>query len=299
VYSAGGVRGLLTKPRQPSRTAGDGGALDPEPNVSLAKYYAAAVHDNAENYGGQCTLNVWSPYVRWSDNLSLSQIAEGGGSGSGFQGVEAGWMVYRDVTADWGPHLFIFFTTGDYVGGYNQLVKGWIQVSTIRFPNALLTPSQSGGPQQELTLRYALTGGAWWLGVGSEWIGYYPASLFAGSGIQDAASRISYYGETGDDHMPQGTKGLQMGSGSFPSATPGRAAYQRNLTVQTSADLGSLQRFSPSWTNVTNPSYYKLDPQYQNIGPWDSYCYLGGPGDTSSVASAEISSATSESGTPA
>lgn len=305
VYSPGGVQGLLTKYGPFSNAEDEGG---PDPQVGRLGHDYAGASDSRNNYGGRCILNIWNPFTAWDNNMSLSQLCPQGGLAGGRQTVEAGWLKYRNVTGDWSPHLFTYFTTNDYTitgddkGGYNQMVKGWVQVSRTRFPNALLIASEPGGTQTELDLAYLLGNGGWWLWVYNEWIGYYPSLLFASSGIGDSAASIAFYGETADTHLG-GTKGLQMGSGRFPSdPSYGRVAYQRNLAVYTTPDGNSPQRFSPSDTRITNPFFYMLDMQYKNTGPWESFCYFGGPGGPGAQntgGTADTSSATVQSESPA
>ncbi|HEX2573851.1 MAG TPA: neprosin family prolyl endopeptidase [Polyangia bacterium] len=283
-YSARGMRGLLAKNPPPLRDGGFAGAPG-APTATQTKAYCTAATNQRPNYGCQGTLNIWSPYVGYSDNLSLSQIAEGGGAGANFQGVEAGWLVYGDVNGDWSPHLFTYFTTcgytqsGDYLGGYNRAVGGWVQISPSIFPGAALTPSTPNGPQAEIVLRYTLRNGGWWLSVNGSWIGYYPTGLFNAAGIAVSAASHSFYGEVGDAHDPPGTPGLQMGSGVNPALHDASVCcYQRNLLSQLQPDTWNLANFLPDWTDQTNPYCYRLVPHYLDTGAWGSYCYLGGPG---------------------
>ncbi len=99
------------------------------------------------------------------------------------QTVEAGWQNYPGIQND--VALFTFFNTngytagGDNLGGYNQLVKGWVQVDSTVFPGThFSTHSVIGGTQYTLSIQYSLSNGNWWLSVNNVWIGYYPASLF-------------------------------------------------------------------------------------------------------------------------
>lgn len=123
-------------------------------------------------FGCEGNINAWDPYGEWSDEFTLGQCALARGSGGAKQTIEAGHQQYRDLYGDWVPHLFIFYTTngytssGDNKGGYNQDVRGWVQVSTRIYPEALSTPvSVFGGTQYVMSLKWQLSQGNWWLRV--------------------------------------------------------------------------------------------------------------------------------------
>jgi hypothetical protein len=187
-------------------------------------------------YGGEGNINAWDPYVEWSNEFSLGQIALARGSGSGKQTIEAGHQEYRDKYGDWVPHLFIFYTTngytssGDNKGGYNQEVNGWVQVSNTIYPAAISSPlSQFGGTQYILSLKWQLWNENWWLRVNGAWIGYYPASLFSTSGLRSQAEKIAWYGEVVDSGDHAGTTATDMGNGHWPYEGWQRCAYMSNL----------------------------------------------------------------------
>ena len=105
-------------------------------------------------YGGEGSINAWDPYLEWSNEFSLGQVALARGGGSGKQTVEAGHQEFHDLYGDWVPHLFIYYTTngytsnGDNQGGYNRDVDGWVQYSNTIYPEAKSSPlSQFGGTQ--------------------------------------------------------------------------------------------------------------------------------------------------------
>jgi len=238
-------------------------------------------------YGGEGNINTWDPYVQWSDEFSLGQVALARGSGSGKQTVEAGRQDYRDLYGDWVPHLFIFYTTngytssGDNKGGYNQDVDGWVQYSGTLYPEAKSSPlSQFGGTQYQMALKWQLWQGNWWLRVNGIWIGYYPASLFSTTGLQTQADKIAWYGEVVDS-THAGTTETDMGNGHWPYEGWQRCAYMNNLYYQSSTG-GALSRYNPSSVYATNPLCYDIEGHFNNTGSWGPYFWWGGSGRNSS-----------------
>ena len=184
------------------------------------------------------------------------------------------------------PHLFTFYTTNGYsangnnIGGWNREVTGWVQVDTQIFPGTVFSPlSTAGGTQYDLQIQYLLYQGNWWLWVKDRWIGYYPASLFgagtnAALSLQTQSSQLTFYGEVYDSH-PQFTT-TDMGSGKFPNAGFGQAAFIRNIDYTTT---GNVQQIFTGGVNiVTDTSRYQLETHLSSGGSWGSYVYLGGPG---------------------
>ena len=88
-------------------------------------------------------LNVWRPYVQYSGDHSIMQLGMQNYDRPQKQSLEAGWTCDQNLNGDWDPHLFIYYTTngytkdGDDIGGYNQEVDGWVQVSSGICPGAL------------------------------------------------------------------------------------------------------------------------------------------------------------------
>lgn len=234
-------------------------------------------------YGAEGNLAAFDPYVHRSDEFSLLQVALTRGSGSGKQTLEAGWQEYRDLYGDWVPHLFVFYTTNGYTasgnnkGGYNRDVDGWIQYSSVVYPEAISSPNSTrGSAQYIMQVKYQLYQGNWWFCCNGRWIGYYPASLFNTSGLQSQAEKVAFYGEIVDSGSDSGSSWTDMGSGYWPGSHWTWSAYMSNLRYQ-SGTGGSMSAYSGS-TWESNPGEYGIEPNFANTGSWGSYCWLGGPG---------------------
>jgi hypothetical protein len=248
-----------------------------------SKHVYAYSNQSVTCYGGEGNINVWSPYIQWSDEMTLGQIAVSRGAGWGFQTVEAGWQRLPNLYGDWKVHLFVFYTTngylssGDKLGGYNQDVDGWVQVSPTIFPEALMSVSSYLGPQAYINVKVQLSNGNWWVRVKGTWIGYYPATLFQFFGLQSQASSLAWFGEVADSSNHPGTTSTDMGSGHFPWEGYQKAAYMNQLAVQTSP-AGTLTKYSPQTVYATNSACYGMVGNFQNTGSWGPYFYWGGTG---------------------
>jgi hypothetical protein len=243
-----------------------------------------ATSETVNCQGGEGFISLFDPYTAHSDEFSLSQIGlEGNRETGGRQTAEAGWQEYRDKYGDWIPHLFVYYTTngyskdGDNIGGYNQEVKGWVQYSNSVYPGAISNHvSTPGGAQWELFIKYQLYQGNWWLNVGGEWIGYYPASLYADPGLRNGADRILFFGEIVDSASHNEATKTQMGTGYFAEYRWPTAAFQRLLRYQTDVN-GSMTDYDGS-AIITDSKEYDAELHMNSGTNWSSYFWFGGPG---------------------
>jgi hypothetical protein len=272
------------------------------PNKSIADpnpqgYFHATSSQTSQVYGCDAWLSVWDPKIDIpsspGDDHSISQTWLQNYQTAKTHSIEAGWTVDHTLNGDLFPHLFIYYTTnsyassGDFVGGYNQFQKGWIQVDSSIYPGIrLLNVSAIDGVQAEMGLKFQLYGGNWWLGVklleGDPWIwvGYYPAGLFAG-GLVNFAQWVSFGGEVYSALANPCNTTDEMGSGRQAAGGYRRAAYQRNLHNQTNAS-GTTVNFNGVTEMDAAASDCPVDPYtivaFMNSGSaWESYQYFGGP----------------------
>ncbi|WP_426361838.1 neprosin family prolyl endopeptidase [Streptomyces sp. E-08] len=256
--------------------------------VSPHKY--AHVIQQVTNYGTEGFINTWRPFVEWSDEFSLGQewVVRGSfapGTTDG-QTVEVGAQTYKGLYGDWSPHLFIFYTTNNYTasgpkkGGYNTDVLGWKQASTTVYPTMRLAESVYFGSQYDLGIKVTLFNGNWWVRIGNEWMGYYPAGgpdgLFNAAGLLNSAQSIDWGGEVVDEIGHPGPTRTQMGSGYFPFEGWTRAAYVRNLAYQ--SDTSGTMVPMHGYIHETNPNAYRIVVDFSGTTTWGSNCYWGGPG---------------------
>ncbi len=241
-------------------------------------------------FGGEGQLSCFDPYTESSDDFSLIQIGLSNSDLGFLQTVEAGWQELQDLTGDWVPHLFTYYTSngysddGDNKGGYNRDVDGWVQYDGSIFPGTTFTPySERGGAQRKITIKYQHYQDNWWFACQGRWIGYYPASLFMGnqsvfSTLGDHADHIGFWGEIFDSDDVAGRTSSDMGSGYFPNAGWTWSAYMHNLLVQTDRGGGMTDYDGSREIFESDPDMYGIEGHFNSESSWGSYVYVGGPG---------------------
>ena len=241
-------------------------------SASAHKY--SITYQYVNNLGGNSNLNVWSPYVNTSagEVFSLSQEWYVGGSGSGTQTEEVGWVVYPAMFGDEKAHLFIFSTPDNYATGcWNNSCGDFVQVAGGAILGASLTSSTLGGAQYDISAEYYLYNGNWWLSYQGTWIGYYPGSMYRGGQNTKYAQQIQFGTESVGS-----TLWAPEGSGQWSSRAFGYAAYQRNLwyfNTSAGAVWDTLTGYQPS------PNCYTISGPYSSSSSgWTRYFYEGGPG---------------------
>jgi len=260
---------------------------DPNP----ANYFHATTEQTATVYGCDGFLSVWDPAINvpngngedhsimqtWLLNYDNPQQA---------QSVEAGWTVDHSLNGDTVPHIFTYYTTngyaqdGDNLGGYNQLHRGWVQVSNSCFPGIRINGvSTVGGTQLGVSLKYQLWQGNWWFAVQGSWIGYYPGSLFNGR-LQNRATWVSFGGEVYSGLADPSQTKDQMGSGRQAQEGWTKAAFQLNLRNQIDGNGTMVNHAGTAEADTatgTGPNPYDVQPVMNSGTAWGSYFYVGGP----------------------
>ncbi|WP_027156495.1 neprosin family prolyl endopeptidase [Methylobacter luteus] len=240
-------------------------------NSGVKCWAQAAEHIN--NLGGSSYVNVWKPQVFGVQNSASQQWYQSPQAPFvTYQSVECGWRVGTPSPPfDNNPRLFVYFTANNHAC-YNLLCPGSFEQhpdSHVLLGGALKV-SQPGGDQYSYLMGFFLTGNAWWFNYEGKWVGYYRTSLFQGGPLASNAGSIGFGGETsGIGAFPP------MGSGKFPSAGEGNAAYQRNVTV---TPVGGAARPANLTPGQQFPSCYNIDVKNNSSTAWGTYIYFGGPG---------------------
>jgi hypothetical protein len=220
----------------------------------------------ANNYGGNSWLNLWNPYGDFS--LSQQWYVNGG------QTVEGGWVHYPGKFGN-NAVLFIFFTPDNYSSGCWDLdCAGFVQVNNaFTLGGAWSNYSTWGGTQWGFSQQWEYWYGNWWLNIQGTWIGYYPGSVYRGGPLTYGNANLSEFGGetyTGGSYWPW------MGSGYFPDAGFGWAAYQNTVYYISQSYTTYWSSLSPI---VTNPACYNLAITDSSVGgSWGEYFFFGGPG---------------------
>lgn len=249
----------------------------------------STTYQYVNNWGGNSTLNVWDPSVNTSagETFSLSQEWYVGGINTNvppcggvqscsIQTEEVGWVVYPAMFNDHNPHFFIFSTPNGYATGcWNNTCGDFVICSSCDggVIGASLSPvSVLDGSQYESQMRYYFWEGNWWVQFESNWVGYYPGSMYGSGQNSKHAQEIEY-----------GTEGVGTtvwppeGSGQWPSKGWKYAAYQRDLFYTNTSDDGIWDKVTP---DISSPHCYSINGPFYDSGDWNDFFYDGGPGGT-------------------
>jgi hypothetical protein len=133
--------------------------------------------------GAYANFSINKPTLAGSDYHTLAELAVQSGNGS--QIVEVGWNVDQVVNGDDDPHLFVFHWVNGQPACYNGC--GFVQYSANISPGDTIPQNVT----KRLGIQYY--NGAWWIAYDTEWVGYYPASLWSGGFIQ--SGMVQVFGE--------------------------------------------------------------------------------------------------------
>lgn len=265
----------------------------PQPSPASNSRYYVVWQRFADVYGTSGFVNIWDTVGPVGSETSIAQTAVI--RGTPMQAIEAGKIEHSSFAPSKQPVFFTYFRTngsssGDWVGGYNALVQGWVQVSATVAPGMSLVgySSVNGGAQYDLDIEVRLVSGNWWVKAAGQWAGYYPyckggtappcatGTLFSAAGIRDKANRLDWYGEVFDSTAPASTS-TDMGSGAYASTGFSHAAYFRNLTYYWAPE--SFWWWDSGSLSVTDATCYSgQGPSYSADANWKNWFYYGGPG---------------------
>ena len=185
---------------QPPLPPATGALSDIDPvTINPVNYYYGVGSQIADSSGAYANVVIGKPYLAPGDYHSLAEISIQ--SSDGQQIVEVGWTVDRTVNGDSDPHLFVYHWVNGQGSCYNAC--GWRQYSVTTQPGYTLPV----GAAKLFGVQHA--NGAWWVAYDTEWIGYFPDSLwnwqFSHAGVQQ------FFGEVATS---TGLPCSQMGTGS-------------------------------------------------------------------------------------
>jgi len=278
---------------------------DPADPASGGYFHNTDVQDG-EFFGFSGIFNVWAPAInvpKGDEDHSILQAWLANLRGVR-QTLEGGWTVDKSLNGDLSPHVFTYYTTNNYakdgnnLGGYNRQHKGWVQYSgpsttgrTLYPGIAIASVSVFDGPQFEMPMQFQLQiDGAtqdknWWVFVDGIPMGYYPASLYGAGGMSGGTTSVSSGGEIYSGLKNPALTQNQMGSGFVAAAGLARAAYVRNLQVQTDlngtlVDNIGLPEADVAVASAADPYSIALNPAPAEPN-WGQYYFVGGPSNVS------------------
>lgn len=133
--------------------------------------------------GAYANFTISKPTLAASDYHTLAELAVQ--SANGNQIVEVGWNVDQVVNGDADPHLFVYHWVNGQPGCYNSC--GFVQYSQNVSPGDTLPQNAT----KRLGIQYY--DGAWWIAYDTEWVGYFPGSLWNNTFTQSGT--IQAFGE--------------------------------------------------------------------------------------------------------
>lgn len=158
--------------------------------------------------GAYANFTITKPSLALTDFHSLAELAVQ--SSSGNQVVEVGWTVDRLVNGDSDPHLFVYHWVNGVPTCYNAC--GFVQYSPNVSPGDTLPQNAT----KRLGIQYY--DGAWWIAYDTEWVGYFPGSIWSNNFTQ--SGMIQAFGEVAGISLAPCT---EMGNG-LHGATDNSAA---------------------------------------------------------------------------
>uniref|UniRef100_A0A7N0V5B9 Neprosin PEP catalytic domain-containing protein n=1 Tax=Kalanchoe fedtschenkoi TaxID=63787 RepID=A0A7N0V5B9_KALFE len=239
--------------------------------------YSTVRAEDGTYYGTKFAVTLWNPHVEPKE-LSLGQTWLVAGPNEEINTIEVGWLVLPPLFKDLNTRFFIFWTSNGYKNGcYNLLCPGFVQVSRKVIPGDVLAPlSKYGSKSYDIQISVYKAKGNWWLELGGEVVGYWPAKIF--THLSGSANQVQWGGEIVNTRTNGHHTTTQMGSGHFASERYSKAALFYNLQLNTIEDSPTFQR--PRYVfplSVSNGNCYSLlRAQYQkNFG---DHFFYGGPG---------------------
>ncbi|MEJ3745997.1 neprosin family prolyl endopeptidase [Actinomycetes bacterium KLBMP 9797] len=193
-------------------------------------------------------MTVARPALATADFHSLGELAAQ--SADGLQIVEIGWTVDRGLYGDDNARLFVFHWIDGNPTCYNGC--GFVQstASTVRPGDILPLGTAFFGIQHYQ--------GNWWVGYGSQWVGYFPDARWGGRYTQTGLNQ--WFGEVAANSASPCT---DMGNG-LAAANTGAAAIN-SMTFYNGPTVNKT-------TYATHPTLYSA------VSTGSASMRFGGPG---------------------
>ncbi len=164
------------------------------------KYHYAGAHQYVEADGTYANLVIGKPKLKDEDFHTLAEIAVQ--SADAKQIVEVGWTVDRSVNeGSEEPHLFVYHWVDGKETCYNAC--GFVPYSKTAVPGGKLPT----GVSKRFGIQFF--NGAWWIAYDTEWVGYFPATLWTTTPFTKSGL-IQWFGEVAASNSDPCT---QMGTG--------------------------------------------------------------------------------------
>uniref|UniRef100_A0A7N0V5D8 Neprosin PEP catalytic domain-containing protein n=1 Tax=Kalanchoe fedtschenkoi TaxID=63787 RepID=A0A7N0V5D8_KALFE len=252
--------------------------------------YSTVRVEDGTYYGTKFAVTLWNPHVEPKE-LSLGQAWLGAGLNEEVNTIEVGWLVLPSLFNDLQTRFFIFWTVsliimfdGSFVIAHIMYIYIYIECgyvsSKVILGDVIAPISKYGSQSYDIQISVYKAKGNWWLELGGEIVGYWPAQIF--THLSRSATRVQWGGEIVNTRTNGHHTTTQMGSGHFASERYSKAALFYNLQLNTIEDSPTFQRprYVSPFTVSNGNCYSLLRAQYQkNFG---DHFFYGGPGYSSS-----------------
>ena len=169
-----------------------------------AFYMYNAGTQEADTAGVYANVTIAKPQMGGDTYHTLAELAVQ--SADRDQIVEVGWTVDRVVNGDDDPHLFVFHWVNDVPACYNAC--GFVPYSKNVMPGSTL----SYGSTKKFGIQFF--NDAWWVAFDSEWVGYFPKTLWSDKGVTfERSGLVQVFGEVAATTT---TTCTDMGNGNIP-----------------------------------------------------------------------------------
>ena len=210
------------------------------PSDTTVNYLYNVGSQTAETDGFYTNVTIGKPALDDADYHTLAELAVQ--SADGKQIVEVGWNVDRVVNGDDDPHLFVYHWVNRETSCYNGC--GFQQYSSTIKPGDTL----ASGVTKKFGIQYS--NGAWWSAFNSEWVGYFPETLWTDKGVSfNRSGMIQVFGEVAATSTdPCTDMGNGLSSANTSAALLGSVSYLNGptvaLTIRSTTDVYSVAALS-------------------------------------------------------
>jgi hypothetical protein len=175
-------------------------------------YYYAGGYQTVNNTGVSALVDVANPTISGSDYHSLMELTVQNSTGTNI--VEVGWNKDPGLYSDSNTHIFVSRWASGTWGGYNS--GGFVNVAGCTVCAGTSIQGDVGTIPNFAIQHLASPSSGWWVGYKSNWIGYFPDSVWSG-GFTTAAY-LDVFGEVAVSDTASCT---DMGDGTLATSSVG------------------------------------------------------------------------------
>jgi hypothetical protein len=175
-------------PPQPASIGAPAAAKAAKADDSVVYTYARGWEEITSS-GVYANVMVSKPYLAKGDYHTLAELSAQTKDRTTLNAVEVGWTVDRVTNNDDDPHLFVYHWVNGKGSCYNNC-------GFVRYDKSTVKPGDTLAPGTARKFGIQHTNGGWWIAFDSEWLGYFPDSIWESQGIKFVQTEaIQTFGE--------------------------------------------------------------------------------------------------------